>query len=62
MPPPRRRSLWTLPWVGAAVAGAVICAPALRADDNETCLACHGSSDMGAPVVDMAAYAKSIHG
>ncbi|MBP8004447.1 MAG: cytochrome b/b6 domain-containing protein [Elusimicrobia bacterium] len=62
MPPPRRRSLWTLPWVGAAVAGAVICTPALRADDNETCLACHGSSDMGAPVVDMAAYAKSIHG
>lgn len=63
MMPPRRRRSWSS-WgaLGTAVAGVVFLTPAVRADDNETCLTCHGSPDMGAPVVDTAAFAKSIHG
>lgn len=62
MTPPRRRSFQALSWVGAVVVGCLLFTSGLRADDNETCLTCHGSSDMGAPVVDTTAFSKSIHG
>ncbi|MBL0057550.1 MAG: hypothetical protein IPP35_00095 [Elusimicrobia bacterium] len=52
------------PWVLAAVlGGAFFLSPGrARADGNEDCLACHAEEGMGAPVVDGAAFGKSIHG
>jgi cytochrome b subunit of formate dehydrogenase len=37
-------------------------APMLWAQENEICLACHGSKDSGAPFVDVTKFSASTHG